>query len=417
MMERSLNMDAFVAEARAVSVIEAFERGGGVIGTARQSVRRQGAGGSKYVGPCPACGGRDRFSMDRAKNIYNCRGCGGGDAIGLYQKMTGAGFLDACEALLKRNRPGPAKSAADLAEAARRRRAAEARAAQLRGEAAERERQRDREAAFFRQRELGRCLDIWSAAGVFFGSEAERYLALRGLDPSRVNPAYLRCASTLTYWGRDADGRTAALHEGPAMVAVFVVPEAGHWRIVGLHQTWIDLDAPGKYRPAISDRQEPGAFLPTKKMRGSKAGGVIPLVGRLSTARRMVAGEGIETVLGFGQREGFNENTFYCAAGDLGNLCGGATRESRFRHPSAMSRDKAGRKRAVFVQGQEPDLESVAMPVPDHIRELVLLGDGDSDPVATRAAMKRGAKRHARDGRTVAIVMAPAGTDFGEVAA
>ncbi|ORE89761.1 P4 alpha zinc-binding domain-containing protein [Aurantimonas sp. 22II-16-19i] len=410
-------MDAFVAEARAISVVEAFQRGGGVIGTARQSVRAQGPGGAKYVGPCPACGGRDRFSMDRGKNVYNCRGCGGGDAIGLYQKMTGADFLDACEVLLGRDRPGPARSAADLAEAARRRRAAEARAAQLREEAAERERQRESEAAFYRRRELDRCLDIWSAAGAFFGSEAERYLVARGLDPSQVNPAYLRCVPRLTYWGRDAEGRNAALHEGPAMVAVFVVPETGSWRIVGLHQTWIDLDAPAKFRPAIADRQEPGAFLPTKKMRGSKAGGVIPLVGRLSTARRMVAGEGIETVLGFGQREGFDENTFYCAAGDLGNLCGGATRESRFRHPNAVRRDTAGRKRPVWVQGQEPDPDSVAMPVPGHITELVLLGDGDSEPVATRAAMKRGARRHERGGRTVAVVMAPAGTDFGEVAA
>ncbi len=38
----------------------------------------------------------------------------------------------------------------------------------------------------------------------------------------------------------------------------------------------------------------------------------------------MVVGEGIETVLGFARFDGFRADTFYCAAGDLGNLAGKA---------------------------------------------------------------------------------------------
>ncbi len=53
------------------------------------------------------------------------------------------------------------------------------------------------------------------------------------------------------------------------------------------------------------------------------------------------------------------------------------------------------------------------MPVPAHIRELVLLGDGDSDRVMTRAALRRGMARHQRDERTVRSLFAPGGRRLG----
>ena len=43
-------------------------------------------------GPCPKCGGDDRFSINTAKQLFNCRGCGArGDVIDLVM------FLDACD--------------------------------------------------------------------------------------------------------------------------------------------------------------------------------------------------------------------------------------------------------------------------------------------------------------------------------
>ena len=30
--------------------------------------------GSEYVGPCPGCGGRDRFAVSPRKGLFNCRG-------------------------------------------------------------------------------------------------------------------------------------------------------------------------------------------------------------------------------------------------------------------------------------------------------------------------------------------------------
>jgi hypothetical protein len=37
-------------------------------------------------GPCPLCGGRDRFSINIRKQVFNCRGCGArGTVIALVQ--------------------------------------------------------------------------------------------------------------------------------------------------------------------------------------------------------------------------------------------------------------------------------------------------------------------------------------------
>ena len=52
------------------------------------------------VGPCPKCGGDDRFSINTKKNVWNCRGCGiGGDVIDLVKFLDGVDFIDACKRL------------------------------------------------------------------------------------------------------------------------------------------------------------------------------------------------------------------------------------------------------------------------------------------------------------------------------
>lgn len=57
--------------------------------------------GGERVGPCPVCGGRDRFSINPKRQIWNCRGWGkGGDVIALVQHVMGIGFLDAVRELV-----------------------------------------------------------------------------------------------------------------------------------------------------------------------------------------------------------------------------------------------------------------------------------------------------------------------------
>jgi phage/plasmid primase-like uncharacterized protein len=46
--------------------------------------------------PCPMCGGRDRFSVNTRRQVFNCRGCGRkGDVIALVQALNGISYLDA----------------------------------------------------------------------------------------------------------------------------------------------------------------------------------------------------------------------------------------------------------------------------------------------------------------------------------
>jgi phage/plasmid primase-like uncharacterized protein len=52
------------------------------------------------VGPCPVCGGDDRFVVSHKKAVWFCRGCGkGGDVIALAQHLDAVGFLRAVETL------------------------------------------------------------------------------------------------------------------------------------------------------------------------------------------------------------------------------------------------------------------------------------------------------------------------------
>jgi putative DNA primase/helicase len=53
------------------------------------------------VGPCPRCGGHDRFAININKQKFNCRGCkrGGGDAISLVMFLDGVDCFGAVEIL------------------------------------------------------------------------------------------------------------------------------------------------------------------------------------------------------------------------------------------------------------------------------------------------------------------------------
>jgi phage/plasmid primase-like uncharacterized protein len=56
-------------------------------------LRRQGR---ELVGPCPRCGGRDRFAVNPSKGLWNCRGCAcGGDAIDLVRHVDGCSYREA----------------------------------------------------------------------------------------------------------------------------------------------------------------------------------------------------------------------------------------------------------------------------------------------------------------------------------
>ncbi|MES0049263.1 hypothetical protein [Mesorhizobium sp. M0053] len=269
----------------------------------------------------------------------------------------------------------------------------------------------------FREQERQKARAILRAAAAVgrFGQPVVDYLKARGCG--RIGASrWLRYAPNLPYWhDHDDRGRPRVLHVGPAMVAPFVGPDLA---VIGCHITWIDLLQPPKYRPLLVDPHT-GEILSSKKMRGSKKGGLIPIFGHPS-ATRWVGGEGIENGAAFANWEGWRRDTFYFAAGDLGNLAGPAEPSSRFAHPTLLKLDAKGVARPVMVAGPTPRSEPQAddaMWVADHVGELVLLADGDSERVMTAAAMARARARHARPGRLIPIIWPRLGTDFAGMAA
>jgi hypothetical protein len=74
----------------------------------RLGARLKRIGGGEYAGPCPACGGGDRFSVNTRKKVWHCRGCGrGGDVVDLIQHVEGVTFIKAVETLAGEERTAP----------------------------------------------------------------------------------------------------------------------------------------------------------------------------------------------------------------------------------------------------------------------------------------------------------------------
>src|ERR1700683_5547105 len=93
--DQSHSFGALASRARNVPIEDEIARRGV---TLRGNVDR--------CGPCPKCGGDDRFSINIAKQLFNCRGCDtGGDVIDLVQHLDGVDFTTACSTLT--NEPAP----------------------------------------------------------------------------------------------------------------------------------------------------------------------------------------------------------------------------------------------------------------------------------------------------------------------
>jgi hypothetical protein len=372
--------------------------------------------GREWIGPCPACGGTDRFAISPTKKggVFVCRGSdGGGDAIALVRHICKVEFLQACEII--NGDPMPAAqtkiSAAEIKAAAEQR--------ELERQAAERKRVETE--SRYRESERKTAFAIWHAhQGPFAGTPGEAYYHGRGIL-ALPDDAPLRYAPEVAYFhGEEDDGGgrmvPRVIYRGPAVLAAIVDIASGAFR--GVHITWIDVSLPGT--KMVIRNPDDDEILPSKKVRGSKQGNIIALAGDPRAARRWKTGEGNETVLSvwYAMHAAGRDlaDTAFVGGVDLGNLAGRAV--ASVRHPTL--KDKAGR--VLRVAGPEPDLKSPAIAVPDNVEDVMLLGDGDSDRFTTHCALARAGKRFrlnseamTRIGRTVRVAWAPDGADFNDV--
>lgn len=337
---------------------------------------------------CPRqAGSKDTLAVSPAKHVWMCRRCdeSSGSAIDLMIHTGGAAdAFEAAERLLGEARPGRAGDPAAREQA---RRGAESEAAgfaagraghdlhqALAGEVHDRARfeagyasgrkarARD-EALHLQEQERRERADSFYANAVQHPAAIATYFAARGI--AFAPPPWMRWHAGLDYWH---GGRV--IHRGPAIITPL---HDGRNVRCGVHATWVDMDTPPKFRPAL---QVEGVRLPTKKMFGTARGCAMWLTRR---HRRMLIGEGLETVAATLSRvEGFGG----MAAGSL----------------------------AAFA--------SLPVDCFSEVSEAVLLGDGDSDPAATTHYLQKGALRLKEAGvATVRIASAPPGKDFADLAA
>jgi predicted nucleic acid-binding Zn ribbon protein len=106
---------------RAMIPPDLIERAGA--GRVEDEIERRGiklVGRVDRCGPCPQCGGKDRFSINVRKQVFLCRGCAArGNVIALVRFLDGCDFREAVECLTGERAPAPSRPAPAATDASR----------------------------------------------------------------------------------------------------------------------------------------------------------------------------------------------------------------------------------------------------------------------------------------------------------
>lgn len=334
----------------------------------------------ELIGPCPSCGGEDRFGVNTRKGVFLCRRCDAkGGVIDLVMLVQGLDFRGALDWMC-----GPKQELSPEERRERERKAEENR------------RRNEARAAKERAESIRAAKEVWKSGADPEGTDVRAYLARRGfgLDLLPVLPKCLKFHPALAYTIK-GDMGWETIHKGPAMLAAVQSPDG---MLGAVHRTWIDLaQANGKSQIV---HPKTGEALPSKKVLGSKKGGAIRLSGNSYTAPIMVMGEGVETTLS-AMVAGVYPGAMFWAGVDLGNMAG---------------------RRVMRGEGSKfagiPDLEDEdAFLPPRLVDRLIYVMDGDSDPKLTRAKLEAGLRRAmaTRKGLRGQIAAAPRGLDLNDV--
>lgn len=349
--------------------------------------------GGELVGACPHCGGDDRFAVNVRDQVFVCRGSGaGGDGISMVQHVNGCEFTAAVEYIVQE--PPPRRDSKAEPEPINHASEKERRDDRREHDRAEQEKRQAEEAR--KASDAERLLD----KGVpIFGTHAEAYFRARKITVSGHLFEGCRFIASLAYRGyrQDGEDREDVLGEWPCILWP-MVDTIG--RVVGVHRTYLDRREPKKReidRVTLASGKRADNL--AKKMFGRK--GLI----RIGPVREIMAvAEGVETALSWLQLAFTNDDCAIAAAGDLGVLSGGST--GAMPHPTLHKR---------VIPNGIPDPDRPGMAIPDQVKELIIIGDGDSDPANTRAHILTAARRHHGLGRRISIHMAPDGQDWNDV--
>lgn len=342
--------------------------------------------GGEWQGPCPVCGGTDRFSINERERVFNCRGAEGGSAIDMVMHLDGVSLMEACELINGEPAPGRDANVVPLDPAI---------AKERREERKDRDLGRQADEAKRKNEAHERAAGIFNNCQRLSGTDGDAYFRRRLITLTDDLSFDIRFARSLEYWGHpEGEADQKCLGEFPCVVAAIrnVVGE-----IIGIHRTYLDPREPKKLEPPGDRRQNKA-----KKVYGEWKGGAI----RMSPARAaMASGEGIETCASWWQLGvGPDDIGLWCAV-SLFNLSGGAT--GNLPHPRPHGNIKT-------IQNGVPDMASPGLILPPEVRSIYLLGDGDSDMHATHAALLTGARRHRAEGRDVFLHMAPNSLDWND---
>lgn len=392
--------ERWVEEARAVKIEHVAEALG---------IRMPARG--EYQGPCPACNGTDRFSINTKKQVFNCRGSGGGDALAMVQHVNGCDFVAACEYV--NNSPPPSRDSTyrdrdPEVERERREERKDAEIERQRQEEADTAKKLNNAAALF---ERGELMGVKYKISPIAATQAEDYLESRGIPLNVFEPSDLRFVYDLLYKGFADEEATEETDLGHFHCMIAAVRDA-RGRIQGVHRTYLN---PGGSKKLIcpGDRSRNKAKKGTFKMMGGLIMLKPPVHGLLAVA------EGVETALSWLTMADFGAwGDAYIGAGvaaaySLGNLTGAAT--GSIPHP----KPPRGRQNATIPNG-EPDMQSLAMSIPEGVNRLLLLGDGDVDSDGefkreTVAKLATGKARFQKLGFEVSSCIADRGMDFNDM--
>lgn len=245
--------------------------------------------GAEWYGPCPVCGGKDRFAVNIQKRIFICRGEAGGDVIGLVQHLDRCDFLAACQTLAGRPPPhgqGRAMTAAEEVAADARRLEREKASARE----AEKEQRR-------RKRRVATAAEIWAECRPVAGTIAEAYLIGRGIPvPPEGWPDVIGFHGNVE-WEIGATSDETGRVPGPRHPALVARIQDMDGETVAIQQ--IFLSPTGKKAPLDPNKVTLGPFL----------GGAVRL-GGLSAS--VDACEGIETGLAVREIIGYRRPVWCC---------------------------------------------------------------------------------------------------------